>query len=261
MNSCFELLLDLRDGMQAAGADAGRGRGEVDPLGFEARVQRLRFERGFAGFDLRFEVLLDGVQQLCRCGRAPPGVSLPNSLLISASLPLRPSASTRTASTASSVDAAFELLRARSACRSARWCSDRPADHLKLRSVRFQKIDHGLLAFGQREVESALIVFGAGLHVRAGRQPALRAISRSPFCAAACRGVQPPCWRALTVAPWSIRSFTISAAGPRRRRGGACSASDWWSARSPARLCSAAAARRPACRKTRPDAAASSRRC
>ena len=44
----FELPLNLRDGMQAAGAHAGRGRGEVDPFGFEAGVKRVRFERGFA---------------------------------------------------------------------------------------------------------------------------------------------------------------------------------------------------------------------
>ena len=38
----FELPLHLRDRMQASRANAGRGRGEVDPFRFEARVERRR---------------------------------------------------------------------------------------------------------------------------------------------------------------------------------------------------------------------------
>ncbi len=42
----FEFLLDLRYGMQGAGADAGGGRGEIDPLGFKALVEGFFLNRG-----------------------------------------------------------------------------------------------------------------------------------------------------------------------------------------------------------------------
>jgi hypothetical protein len=49
--------------MQAAGADAGGGSGEIHPLGFEALIECGVFEGGFARVDFRFEVLFDGVEE------------------------------------------------------------------------------------------------------------------------------------------------------------------------------------------------------
>ncbi len=60
----FQFLLHLRDGMDAAGARAGRGLAQIQPFGIQARVQRLRFERAFAGVDTRFQILLGRVQLL-----------------------------------------------------------------------------------------------------------------------------------------------------------------------------------------------------
>ena len=90
----------LRDRMQVAAPRTGRRQREVHPLGVQPRAQRGLGEFLLPGFERRFQLLLGGVQHLPIRLRSS-GESLPMSLLISASAPLRPSASTRTASSSS----------------------------------------------------------------------------------------------------------------------------------------------------------------
>ena len=66
----FELLLNLRHRMQAAGAHPGLGRREVDPLGFETGVERGGLQARFALFVEPFEFLLVLIEELCPCARA-----------------------------------------------------------------------------------------------------------------------------------------------------------------------------------------------
>ena len=66
---------------------------------------------------------------------------------------------------------------------------------------------------------SARTVTSAPASIRAGP------ISRSPFCAAACSGAHPPCWRALALgAVVQQKLARFRRACPRRRRAAACSA-------------------------------------
>ena len=47
----FDFALDLRDGMQAAAARAGRGQREIEPFGVEARAQRGFVELALAALE------------------------------------------------------------------------------------------------------------------------------------------------------------------------------------------------------------------
>ncbi len=64
----FDLPLDLRDGMQAARARAGRGYGEIDPFGIEALCQSRALETRLASVVRAFEGLLRAVDELSAAG-------------------------------------------------------------------------------------------------------------------------------------------------------------------------------------------------
>ena len=98
----------LNDASPDAGCPgAGRARAESDPA---IRLRSRCFERFAANacfvLERGLQRLFRGVQSLAGAARSS-GVSLPKSLLNCASDPLRPSTSTRTASSASSVSAAW----------------------------------------------------------------------------------------------------------------------------------------------------------
>src|ERR1700689_272927 len=58
----LQFLLDLGYRVQGAGADAGGGGGEVEPLGIETVVEGRFFQCGFARGDFSFQVLLGVVE-------------------------------------------------------------------------------------------------------------------------------------------------------------------------------------------------------